>query len=159
MLYRTTVLGTLAALLSFPLAAQAERCVPIPLVGGQGNTITKTVSPPTIPAGPLGMLGVDVTRNNWNTDWAIPGGAKFRHFFVTITPQDTAQFNIQVFLKYSDQTTGEFFNSQNATFTANQPIVVKAEPRPEDEPYQVNVLVNGLEALGKTYTASVVGCR
>lgn len=156
MSYRTAVLGTVAALLSITLPVQAkEACVPIPLVGGQGNTVTKTVSQPTIP----GPLGINITRNNWNTDWAVPGGQTFRRFIVTIIPQDTAQFTIQVFLRYSDQTADQFFNSQGETFPAQVPIVVKAEARPAETPFQVNLLVNGLAAFGRTYTASVVGCR
>jgi hypothetical protein len=156
MSYRVAILGTAATLLSMALPAQAsESCIPIPLVGGQGNSVTKTVSQPTIP----GPLGINITRNNWNTDWAVPGGQKFRRFIVTITPQDTAQFTIQVFLRYSDQTADQFFNSEGETFPAGVPIVVKAESRPSETPFQVNLLVNGLAAFGRTYSASVVGCR
>lgn len=160
MFYRvTTVLGILASIVSLNLPVQAETCTPIPVVGGQGNTITKTVSPPTIPAGPLGMLGVDITRNNWNTDWAVPGDVKFRRFIVTITSNDGGPFDIKMYLKYSDQTASEFYNTEGVQLQPNNPLKLEATPRPEDEPYQVNLFVNGLESLGKTYTASVVGCR
>ncbi len=159
MFYRVTVLGILASILSLNLPVQAETCTPILVVGGQGNTVTKTVSPPTIPAGPLGIVGVDVTRNNWNTDWAVPGDVKFRRFLVTINSNDGGPFDIRMYLKYSDQTTGEFYNTEGVQFQSGQPLKIEATPRPEDEPYQVNLLVNGIESLGKTYTASVVGCR
>lgn len=157
--YPVTVLGILASIVNLNLPAQAETCIPIIVAGGQSNTITKTVSPPTIPAGPLGMIGVDITRNNWNTDWAVPGNAKFRRFIVTITSNDSGPFDIKMYLKYSDQTSSEFYNSQGVQFQPNVPLKLVAEPRPEDEPYQVNLLVDGLESLGKTYTASAVACR
>jgi hypothetical protein len=46
--YRLTILSLLAAIFSLKLPAQAETCVPIPLVGGQGNTVTKSVSVPEV---------------------------------------------------------------------------------------------------------------
>jgi hypothetical protein len=153
--YRLTILGILASILGLNLPVQGETCVPIPVVGGVGNQVTKTVSQPTI----QGPFGVTITRNNWNTDWAIPGDVKFRHFVITIVPQETGEYTIQVYLKYSDQTSGQFYNSEGVSLPGGKPIIIKAEPRPEDAPYQVNVLVDGLAALGKTYTASVVGCQ
>ncbi|GFE68543.1 hypothetical protein [Chroococcus sp. FPU101] len=159
MFYHVMIFGLLASILSLNLPVQAETCIPIPVVGSQENTITKKVSPPTIPAGPLGIVGVDVTRNNWNTDWAVPGDVKFRRFLVTINSDDGGPFEIRMYLKYSDQTTGEFYNSTGVQFQSGNPLKLEATPRPEDEPYQVNLFVDGIEALGKTYTASVVGCR
>jgi hypothetical protein len=159
MFYRVAIFAILSSIVSLNLPVQAESCTPIPVVMGEGNTITKTVSPPTIPAGPLGMLGVDITRNNWNTDWAVPGDVKFRSFIVTITSNDGGPFDIKMYLKYSDQTASEFYNAEGVQLQPGKPLRLEATPRPEDEPYQVNLLVNGLESLGKTYTASVVGCR
>lgn len=156
---RVTILGIFFSILRLNLPVQAETCTPIALVGGSGNSVTKTVSPPTIPAGPLGMLGVDVTRNNWNTDWAVPGDVKFRSFIVTVNSNDSGPFDVRMYLKYSDQTAGEFFNNQALQFQSDKPLKIVAEPRPEDEPYQVNLFVNGIESIGKTYTASVVGCK
>ncbi|PSF30985.1 hypothetical protein C7H19_23455 [Aphanothece hegewaldii CCALA 016] len=159
MFERVTILGILASFLSLNLPVQAETCTPIPVAGSQDNTITKKVSPPTIPAGPLGIVGVDVVRNNWNTDWAIPGDIAFRRFVVTLNSNDGGPFEIRMYLKYSDQTAGEFFNSESVQFQAGKPLILEATPRPEDEPYQVNLFVNGVEAIDRTYTASVVGCR
>ncbi len=159
MFYRFINLSLLTAFLSLNLPVQAETCTPIPVVGGEGNTVTKTVSPPTVPAGPLGMVGVDVTRNNWNTDWAVPGDVSFRRYIVTLTSNDEGSFEIRMYLKYSDQTSDEFFNNEAVRFQPDKPLKIEAQPVPEDEPYQVNLFVNGIESLGKTYTASVVGCR
>ncbi|WP_223342640.1 MULTISPECIES: hypothetical protein [unclassified Synechocystis] len=137
----------------------AETCVPIPLVGGQGNSVTKTVAVPTIPAGPLGMLGINITRNNWNTDWAVPGRTVFKKFVMTITSAESNPFDIRMFLKYSDQTATELFNQQGFVFKPNTPLEIVGNATAEDQPYQVNLFVNGLDSLGKTYTATLVGCR
>jgi hypothetical protein len=150
-----TILGSSAAIAK-PLA---PFCVPLPLVGGQGSTVTKIVSAPTIPAGPLGLLGVDITNNNWNTDWALSGqGQPFKSFLITVTSPDTNPFEMRAYLKYSDQTNDEIFNQQTFSFTPNQPLKITGNPRPQQQPYQVNLFVAGVNALGKSYTASVLGC-
>ena len=155
--YYTAIVSTCVLLLgTTPLVRAADKCVPIPLVGGEGNTVTKRVSGPTIP-GPL--PGVDITRNNWNTDWFVRGGStRYRYFKATIKAKEEGEFNVGFFLKYSDQTSGEFFN-KSVTIKPNEPLVIKAEVRPDDKPFQVNLLVNGTPAVGKTYTASVYGCK
>ncbi len=66
----TGLLSLSAVLLSSHLPAASQNCRPLSLLGGEGSDITKTVSQPTIP----GPFGVTITRNNWNTDWAVPGG-------------------------------------------------------------------------------------
>jgi hypothetical protein len=155
--YYTAIISTCVIMIgAIPTVKAADRCVPIPLVGGEGNTVTKRVSGPTIP-GPI--PGVDLTRNNRNTDWSVRGGSKrYRYFVVTINSNDEGPFDIRFFLKYSDQTTGEFFNNQRTIIQPKQPLVVRADVRPNDKPYQVNLFVNGVQGIGKTYTASVVGC-
>jgi hypothetical protein len=75
------------------------KLVLLSLLGGQGSEVTKTVSPPTIP----GPFGIKVTRNNWNTDWAVPGGRKFKSFVTTIVSEDGGSFDIRMFLKYSSR--------------------------------------------------------
>lgn len=154
MFYRLTILGILAGF-GLNLPVQAETCTPIPLVGGQGSEVTKTVSQPTIP----GPFGVKITRNNWNTDWAVPGGQNFRRFIVTITSNDGGPFDVKMFLKYSDQTADEFYNNSAIQIPPNKPLKIEGTPRPDNQPYQVNLFVDGIPAMGKTYTASVVGCR
>jgi hypothetical protein len=135
---------------------KAQTCVPIPLVGGEGNQITKTVSQPTIP----GPLGVKITRNNWNTDWAVPGGKSFRRFVATINAPNDGSFEIRMFLKYSDQTADEVFNQNSQQLVSGRPLTIEATPRSaREQPFVVNIFVNGIAAIGRTYTASVVGCQ
>ena len=115
MFFRSIILGSLIALSGLTLSVQAktETCIPIPLVDGKGNQVIKTVSPPTIPAGPLGMLGVNITNNDWNTDWAVPlgDGKPFRRFLVTLLSNDGGPFEVRMYLKYGDQISDEFYNS------------------------------------------------
>jgi len=163
MFFRSIILGSLIALsgLTLPAQAKTETCIPIPLVGGQGNQVIKTVSPPTIPAGPLGMLGVNITNNDWNTDWAVPlgDGKPFRRFLVTLLSNDGGPFEVRMYLKYGDQTSDEFFNQKSLQLTNDQPLKIEAIPRADNQPYQVNVFVAGIDALSKSYSATVVGCR
>lgn len=154
MVNRAVLLGMSALLLSVQLPTHAETCTPLSLVGGEGSEVTKTVSGPTLP----GPFGIKIKRNNWNTDWAVPGGRKFRRFVATIVAENGGTFDIQMFLKYSDQTAEEFFNQNGKRLKAGQPLTIEATPRPEDNPFQVNVFVNGLPAIGQTYRAEVVGC-
>jgi hypothetical protein len=155
MLFRPTWLGTLslALALNWPLSA-SETCVPIPLIGGQGNQVTKTVSQPTVPS----VFGVDITRNNWNTDWAVPSDRSWQKFVATISSDEGGSFDIQMYLKYSDQTTGQFFNQQDVRIDPGKPLTITATPEPNDEPYQVNLFIGGINHFGKTYTVTVVGC-
>jgi hypothetical protein len=163
MFFRSIILGSLIALSRLTLSVQAktETCIPIPLVGGKGNQVIKTVSPPTIPAGPLGMLGVNITNNDWNTDWAVPlgDGKPFRRFLVTLLSNDGGPFEVRMYLKYGDQTSDEFYNQKSLKLANDKPLKIEAIPRANNQPYQVNVFVAGIDALGKSYSATVVGCR
>ena len=163
MFFRSILLGFLIALSSLTPSAQAktETCIPIPLVGGEGNQVIKKVSPPTIPAGPLGMLGVNITNNDWNTDWAVPlgDGKPFRRFLVTLLSNDGGPFEVRMYLKYGDQTSDEFFNQKSLQLSNDKPLKIEAIPKANNQPYQVNVFVAGINAWGKSYSATVVGCR
>jgi hypothetical protein len=79
MVNRAVLVGISALLFSVQLPTHAETCTPLSLVGGQGSEVTKTVSGPTLP----GPFGIKIKRNNWNTDWAVPGGRKFSRFVAT----------------------------------------------------------------------------
>jgi hypothetical protein len=136
----TGLLGLSAVLLSLHLPAAAQNCRPLSLLGGEGSEVTKSVSQPTVP----GPFGVTITRNNWNTDWAVPGAASF---------------DIRLFLKYSDQTNEEFFNTNGVRIEPDKPLTITATVRANDQPFLVNLFVNGIQHIGNTYTASVVGCE
>ena len=154
MVSRAVFSGISAIFLSVQLPTLAQTCTPLSLVGGQGSEVTKTVSGPTIP----GPFGIKIKRNNWNTDWAVPGRRKFKSFVGTIVSDNGGSFDIRMFLKYSDQTAEEFFNQNGTRLEPGKPLRIEATPRLQDSPFQVNIFVNGLSAIGLTYRASVVGC-
>ncbi|WP_342596978.1 hypothetical protein VKI21_15910 [Cyanobacterium aponinum UTEX 3222] len=150
-----SIVSFLGIFFALQIPVSAENCTPIPLVGGQGSTVTKTVSTPTIPA----PFGINITRNNWNTDWAVPSNNNtFRRYLVEISSNDGGPFDIRIYLKYSDQTADQFFNQEAVNIVTNKPLKIESTPRPDAQPYQVNLFVGGLESLGKTYTAIVMGC-
>ncbi len=135
---------------SFPAIAQtpSSSCIPLHVVGGKGTHVKKSVSPP----------GLLVNRNNWNTDFAVPGGTGFRNFTATIVPSDSASYNVAVYLKYSDKTSDQLYNQKSIKLDKDHPLKVSGSPRPNTQPYQVNIEVGGTTKLGYSYTASVVGC-
>lgn len=156
MINRSSVVGFLSIFLGLQIPVYAETCTPIPLVGGQGSTVTKTVSEPTIPA----PFGIDITHNNWNTDWAVPSeNNTFRRYLVEVSSNDGGSFDIRMYLKYSDQTADQIFNKQGVNIANDKPLKIEAPPRPNAQPYQVNLFVGGVGSLGQTYTATVMGCR
>ncbi|MCS6960183.1 MAG: hypothetical protein RMK91_09040 [Pseudanabaenaceae cyanobacterium SKYGB_i_bin29] len=140
-------------LLSTP--ALAERCQLLPVIGGQGTKQIKEVSPPSLPYIPFLPLAI---RNNWNTDFAVPGGKQFRSFTATIIPDRDVTYGIEFYLKYSDETADKFFH-KTVELAANKPFTITATPRLKDMPFQVNVLVGGMErAIGSKYSLSVAAC-
>jgi hypothetical protein len=147
--YRSLILlGLAGALVSVTSPAIAQRCSPLSVVGGTGKEVTKRVSPP----------GTFLTKNNWNTDFAVPSGARFNRFTMTLSSQNNATYTVKLFLKYSNNTTDNFVN-QNVPLKVGQSVSFNATPRPGDNPFQVNVFVGGTSAIGNTYTVSVVGCN
>lgn len=137
-----------SVLASFPWPGIIETCTPLELVGDRGSSITKTV---TIPS--LGF-----TRTNWNTDWSIPSNRQFKRFEATIISEKNNSYKIEMYLKYSDGTASQFYDTDEVQIMANTPLIIEATPRPKEQPYQVNLSIGGLKATGQTYTAEVVGC-
>ena len=150
MFNRYALVTVLAAVVCFPLPGKAQRCTALSLVGGPGTEVTKTVTIPT--------LGI-ISRTNWNTDWIVPSNKYFQSFTATIVPKTNGSFYIKMYLKYADQTTDEFYNTKDVPLKAGEPFTIKATPRPQTQPYQVNMFIGGTSAVDKTYTARVVGCN
>ncbi len=155
MLRRVFLISSITGvLISVCMPSKAETCIPMQLVGGEGSEVTKTVSQPTIP----GPFGIKITRNNWNTDWAVPGGRSFSRFVMTVVSQDGGSFDMRMYLKYSDQTSEQVYNQDGTTLAPGKPLTIQAKIQGGDQPYQINLFVNGVASMGKTYTANLVGC-
>lgn len=178
---RSSTLGLLTVLVSFGVCVQAQpslaqspapaaeqkdvplpplpaNCRPLPLVGGQGSEVTKTASIPGVRVplpGPAPSVGV---RNNWNTDWFVPSGKAFRKYRVVFMPRNTAEYSVNMTLKYPDNSTDQFYQERGRQFTANKPLVIETSPRTNLQPFQVNTNIGGLQSVGSRYTVAVSGC-
>jgi hypothetical protein len=130
-------------------SAQAETCRALNVLGGTGTQVKKTVSP----------LGTLVTSDNWNTDFAVAGGKTYSRYVATIVPENNANYDLKLNLKYSNNTSDQLYNKGNVEVKVKQPIRLSGQPRSQSEPYQVNVFVGGISAIGNTYTVSVAGCN
>lgn len=137
----------LGAILSINPVAEARNCRPLAVVGGNGTVVEKKITPG----------GTLFTNDNWNTDFAVPSGRNFNLYTATITAKDNANYAIKLFLKYSNNTTDKFYD-QTTPLKKGKPLVISGEPRARESPYQINVLVGGLEAIGTEYSLTVSGC-
>lgn len=139
------VVGAIA-LISTPVSAQT--CTPLRVVGGTGTRVEKTISVPG--AGP-------VTRDNWNTDFAV-GNASYSAYAATITPKNKGTYSIQMNLKYPNGTVDKVYD-QKIELAERRPLNISGSSRIYGKPYQINLVVGGVEVVGNTYTAAVSGCR
>lgn len=136
-------------------------CEPLPLVGGQGSEVTKRTSPPgfSLPLPLPGPIPDPRFRSNWNTDWYIPNAQDFRRYVVVLLPHNNADYSIEMYLKYPDDTAEEFYEEQDIRLTANEPLIIETEPRSDLPPYQINANIGGILSIGVRYTIAVAGCR
>ncbi|MBE9008668.1 hypothetical protein IQ250_00370 [Pseudanabaenaceae cyanobacterium LEGE 13415] len=141
---------TLPAISQTAPATQAN-CIPLRVVDGNGSTTTrKSISSPGV------LPGVN---NNWNTDFAVPTGRRFTSYIATITPENAAEYDVTINLKYSNNTSTEVFDGDNLALGRFVPYQLKISTPPEvtRQPYQVNLNIRG--TLGNTYQARVFACQ
>ncbi|MEM9486554.1 MAG: hypothetical protein AAGA83_22995 [Cyanobacteria bacterium P01_F01_bin.116] len=129
---------------------------PLPLVGGEGSEVEKTPQNPPLPLpGPIPGLRL---RDNFNTDWEIPGGTNYEQFTIIVIPEESDDYDVEISLKYGDDTSDRLYNQGDIELIEGEPIVVSVEPRETLHPYQVNVRI-GDESIGNRYRATALGCR
>lgn len=132
-----------------PLQLSQANCTPLPVVGGSGTSVTKTVTPGG--AGPF-------FRDNWNTDFAVPADASFRRYVAKIqSASANVTYQAALNLKYSNGTVDESF-SGSVYLPSNLSKELTGLPRRDSQPFQVNVNLGGIDAVGSTYILSVLGC-
>lgn len=146
--------GTAVAL-SIPLSitspATAQSCTPLRVVDGQGSTyVRKRISTPGL------LPGVN---NNWNTDFAVPTGRRFRSYIAVITPENAAGYNVAMNLKYNNNTSRQIYNRNGISLRRDVPYEVRANTPVgyTRQPYQVNLTISG--TVGNTYQARVLACQ
>jgi hypothetical protein len=132
--------------------SQAQQCTPLQVVGTNQTSITKTVSP----AAPIALPGI---RTNWNTDWVVPGDMDYDQFQARITTETGVEdLNVDMYLKYPDQTSDLVYNPGEVIITPGEPLTLSASSREGSSPYQVNMRIGDTDSEGTTYTATVYGC-
>lgn len=138
---------SLISLLGSCQPAAAQTCEKLDVIGGEGNEVTKTVSLPNLL----------FFNSNWNTDFVV--GRPYRYYIVDFMSDSGSTYNIDVFLKYPDESVDASYGVRERSVPEGEAIAIRAEPRVSSDPYQVNLRVGGLNSEGNTYTASVSGCR
>ncbi|MEM6447576.1 MAG: hypothetical protein AAF704_13590 [Cyanobacteria bacterium P01_D01_bin.123] len=141
-------LGAFAAI-ACSTSARAQNCTPLQVVGGSGTEVSKSVSPPS----------TIFSKNNWNTDFIVPQSQYFSTFVAEIEPQEAGEYTIKMFLKYNNDTADKVYDRTAIPLTNSRPAVITGSARRDAQPYQINLLVGGIQASGEFYTASVRGCR
>ncbi|HEY9659090.1 MAG TPA: hypothetical protein V6C65_11605, partial [Allocoleopsis sp.] len=150
---RFSLLGLITVLISISLPLQAQEsnttteapfpafpntCEALAVVGGEGSEVTKEISPPGVNIPLPGPVSAG-TRNNWHTDWIVPGGSGYQTYMVMFMPRTTREYDVTMYLKYPDDTNQRFYREQRTNFTANQVVTVEVTPERSDlAPYQVN---------------------
>jgi hypothetical protein len=149
-----TILGIASGIVIGLSAPALASCRALRVIGGSGTKVGKEVSPP----GTLIFV-----KNNWNTDFVVPSDANFNYYIANLTARNRGEYDVKLFLKYSDNTDDKFVD--RTVFVDRDDEVIRlpaapdvATPRRNEDPYQINVFVGGIEATGNTYNLEVLGC-
>lgn len=127
-----------------PTQAQPKGCTYLREVSTGQTSIEKTIS-----AQGLG-------RNDWNTDFAIPPGSRFRYFMVHVYPQNTASYKVTVNFKYNDNTAAEVFQ-KDFPMQQYQLYSQTFQSPTGRQPYQINTNIGG--DMNNVYSVAVLACQ
>lgn len=130
------------------IPAKAQSCTALPVVDGSSTLVQKSVSPP----------GTGITRSNWSTDFVVPSSQSFRRYVARIMPKNGGEYDLAMSLKYNNDTADNAF-TRTIKLPEGKPYNIQGAARRSATPYQVNVSVGGLRAIGNTYTVSALGCN
>lgn len=140
--------------LSIPASVQAadikatETCVSFQPMGSSTYEVRKTVSSTGVTPG---------FRNNWDTDFIVPGGTRFTRYITTIVSELPENFNIIINFRHSDKTSEQVFRRDGARLVGGIPFqIVVDQPATSRQPFQINTNINSRQ--GTTYRVSVAGC-
>lgn len=142
---KTVLIGSVVCL---GLPANAQSCPLLRVVEGKGAySVQKKVSAASTPLSP----------SNWNTDFAVPGGQRFRYYAATVRAKNGGNYNIQMNLKYANGSSDKVFDKK-VSLKDGEALNLSGSPRLNAEPYQVNVVVGGIPVTGNSYTVAASGC-
>ena len=150
------VFGAIVTTVGFGLSTLAQACVggvPLSVVGGQETELTKRVESRGNPLVPGSVERHD--RNSSN--WFVPQDQKFKKFIITLTPQSSSYFNIEVNFIYSDHD-GTRRSREQPLLAAGQPFAIAVDIVDNKQPVTLHLYVGGEEAVGTEYKVSAKGC-
>ena len=136
---------------SAPALASCQFLAPVG-GNGQSNIVTKTIS--------LGSP-LPFSRPNWNTDFYVTQQYRYFKLFFTANSSVSATYPIQSYLKFSDGSNLQVYNS-NFTPTPGTGGSIRVAGYPGKMVNQVNIKVgatDNMAATGFTYRISVQGCN
>lgn len=124
--------------------AQPKNCVYLREVSSGQISIEKKVS--------IRALG----NNDWNTDFAVPTGTRYRYFMGHIYPQNNANYQVTVSLKYNDNTSSQVYK-KSIPMQRYELYSGTFRPPTAKQPYQVNVNVGS--DVNNVYSVAVLACQ
>ncbi|HAC62583.1 MAG TPA: hypothetical protein DCF68_03365 [Cyanothece sp. UBA12306] len=146
----------MSSLLFNSQSTMAKSCKSFPVLGGEGNEVTKTVNQPSVPI-PLPGPASAGLNNNWNTDFPVIPLKKYNEYIIKFTPKSEGTYRVRAYLKYNDGTAKEIYNKETS-FPVGKTIEIKGKTGEEQIPYQLNIFVGDTVSFGKVYTISAMGC-
>ncbi len=124
--------------------AQPQGCVYFREVTTGKTSIQKTVS--------IRGLGT----NNWDTDFAVPVGTTFSYFIARVFPQNNANYQVTINLKYTNDTSSEVFRSSLPMTRMQLWSKIFRTPTVK-QPVQINMNVGS--DVNNVYSVAVLGCK
>ncbi len=97
-----------------------------------------------------------IIGNNFDTDFAVPTGIRFKSYRATMVPENDGTYGITVNLKYSDNSVSTALRRDIALRNRN-PYTLTFKSPTARQPYQINLNINGNNR--NTYTISVAACQ
>ncbi|MGK7926251.1 MAG: hypothetical protein AB4290_13580 [Spirulina sp.] len=96
-----------------------------------------------------------LTRNNWNTDFAVPTGTPFDFYVAIMTPENDANYQVSIHLKYPQNRSDTVYD-RSYPMERGRTYTLPFQSPTGEQPYQVNFRVGG--ANNNAYNIAVVGC-
>jgi hypothetical protein len=144
-----SVLGLgLTSTLIVHLPVQAQSCRPLRVVDGRGFEVRKRID---------GRPGGVIVSNNWNTDFAVPPGVRFRSYAVSITPENDAPYDISIHFKYPNNSSSTVFQNNSLKLARWRSWNRTFQSPTSRQPYQINLRIGGTN--GNFYRARVSACQ
>jgi hypothetical protein len=144
------ILTLVAGLLICSSPVLAQRCTALKVVGSGFSGANKSISAPS----------TLVTSNNWNTDFIVPSGVRYKRYTAKVLTDTNGQYDLKMVLKYNDGSSKVAFEQPARAMGVKDSFSMSGKPKSSNnQPYQINVLTGGTAATGKVVTVKVNACK